>query len=172
MSRRHGFTLIELSAVVLVLALLAAFLTPNLGRSLVANQRRNYRAGLLRMVADARRQAAQTGTAITMGVSDDGAFQLSAVNADNEENVLSTLAPIDGVEASGLYLKDGTEAGNDWLVKFYPDGTSDGGAIDISENGDEIRYQIQPATGLVAIVSTDTEFQEDRWPAGEFTGGG
>ncbi|MEQ1823752.1 MAG: prepilin-type N-terminal cleavage/methylation domain-containing protein [Fimbriimonadaceae bacterium] len=172
MTHRRGYTLIELSAVIVVLALLAVLITPNLGRSLVANQRRGYRAGVLRLIEDAKMRAAQLGTTITLRSGENGGFQLSSRNTDGEETVLQSLDAVDGIETSGLFLKDGTENGSDWAVNFYPDGSCDGGSIDLAENGSEIRYQIKPATGMVAIVSTDTEIQEDRWQAGEFTSGG
>lgn len=172
MNRRRGYTLIELSAVIVVLSLIAVLISPNLGRSIRATQKRSFYAGFTRMFADARMRAAQTGGPISMSVSEGGGFQLSSANADGEANVLSSLPSVEGVEATGLYLKDGTDAGTDWEVRFYPDGTCDGGAVDLAENNTEVRYQIQPATSLVAIVSTDTEFQEDRWQAGEFSNGG
>jgi prepilin-type N-terminal cleavage/methylation domain-containing protein len=172
MTYRRGYTLIELSAVIVVLALLAVLITPNLGRSLVANQRRGYRAGVLRLIEDAKMRAAQGGTTVTLRAGENGGFQIGSTNANGEETVLQSLSPVNGIETSALFLKDGTEASADWAVNFYADGSCDGGSIDLAENGSAIRYQIKPATAMVAIVSTDSEIQEDRWKAGEFTSGG
>lgn len=165
--RRRAFTLIELTVVILILALLAASIMPNVATAIESNRRRNFRLAVPRMMSDAHNRAVQSGQPVFMSTNTDDGFQLTNTQDGQDDNVLQTLDAVDGVTIDSLLAADGSEPSDDWKVGFYPDGTSDGGIVELNDSGTTYRYQIVKASSRVKRLGEDDQVEEDKWPAGD-----
>jgi prepilin-type N-terminal cleavage/methylation domain-containing protein len=93
---RRAFTMIEIMVVILVLALLAASIMPNVASVVESNRRQAYRFSVPRMVGEGHNYAVQRGQIVTMQLNDDEGFEL-VTQGEDDEQVIRTLPPIDGV---------------------------------------------------------------------------
>lgn len=170
---RRAFTMIEIMVVILVLALLAASIMPNVASVVDSNRRRSYRLAVPRMVGEGHNYAVQRGQIVTMQVNENEGFEL-VTQGEEDEQVIRTLAAVDGVSVDSLLAADGSDPGQEWQVNFYPDGTSDGGVIEMSDAGMVYRYQVVKASSKVRLIDPEELLEEDKWQAGELAirGGG
>lgn len=164
--RRRAFTLIELTVVILVLALLAASIMPNVASAIESNRRRNFRLAVPRLMSEAHNTAVQSGQPVFLTTNEDDGFELTRT-VEGEETVLQTLDAVEGVTIDSLLAADGSEPSDEWRVGFYPDGTSDGGIVDLNEAGSTFRYQIVKATSRVKRLGEDETVEDEKWQAGD-----
>jgi prepilin-type N-terminal cleavage/methylation domain-containing protein len=163
---RRAFTMIEMTVVILILALLAASIMPNVVSALDSNRRRNYRLSVPRLAGEAHNYAVQRGVTVTMRTNTEDAFEI-ATTTDGEEQTIRTLQPVAGVEVDSLLAADGSDPGSDWMVNFYPDGTSDGAVIELSDSGAIYRYQVLKTSGKTRRIAEDDALEAEKWPAGD-----
>lgn len=169
-SKSSGFTLIELGAIILILALIAAAIVP---RGAVV--RESVRAKLSldavqRLASRARENAIATGRPVTLVFNEtDSQFELRQDNEDGDGRVVSS-APLHyhfepQAFAAGAYESNAS----DWQVTFYSDGTSDGGTVEVAEGGILRTLVLGSKSGLAKWQAGAAPANElDRWPAGEF----
>jgi prepilin-type N-terminal cleavage/methylation domain-containing protein len=163
---RRAFTMIEIMVVILVLALLAASIMPNVASVVDSNRRQAYRLAVPRMVGEGHNYAVQRGQIVTMQLNDDEGFEL-VTQGEEDEQVIKTLPQVEGVTVDSLLVADGSDPGLEWQVNFYPDGTSDGGVIELGDAGAVYRYQVVKATGKVRRIDPEELLEEDKWQAGD-----
>lgn len=164
--RRRAFTLIELTVVILVLALLAASIMPNVASAVETNRRRAFRLAVPRMMSEAHNRAVQGGQPVFMSTNTDDGFELKQT-VDGEETVLQSLDAVNGVSIDSLLAADGSEPSDDWQIGFYPDGTSDGGIVELNDNGTTFRYQVAKTTSRVRRLGEDDQLEDTKWQAGD-----
>jgi Tfp pilus assembly protein FimT len=165
-SRRKGYTLVELSVVLLILMMVVAIITPRMVNAMQAQKERQYRREVLELLRYAREDAIQSGESRTVTVRDD-ALEVLAENADSVQ-ALRSLPTLDGMEL-GSFVSNGDSASQgDWSVTFYPSGESDGGYFSVASGSYEMVYNITEQ-GLVAIVEPNDESlsAEGKWEAGD-----
>lgn len=173
MSRR-GFTLVELSVVIVLMAMFAAAMVPRVGNMLTSQARRGYRIDVLRLAKKAHEEAIRRRETVTLR-SDSGTFRISTAT-EIEESVIETVQPAAGVEVSHFALA-GNEVGEaEWLVAFYPDGTSDGGTFQFDEGSQSSTVAIRKRDGKVSVTegdATQAGTEDNEWDAGGYvqTGG-
>jgi len=163
---RRGFSMVEMTVVIVVLALMAAAIMPNVGTAVEQNRRRNYRLSVPRLVGEAQNYAIREGQTVTMRADTDGAFSI-VTDVEGEENAINELTPVEGVEIDALLTADGSDPGSDWQINFYPDGTSDGGVIELNDAGAPFRYQVLKSSGKVRLIGEDTPLEAEKWEAGD-----
>jgi general secretion pathway protein H len=166
--RQRGFTLVEMSAVIIVLALMAAAITPRLAATIEANKVREYRRNVINLFGQARENAVRTGQ--TTSVShNEGEFRMQSGTEDSA-NVMERVESIETVRAENFEVAGSPSGDGDWQVSFYPDGTCDGGGFELSEGGSTESIRILKRTGQIYRNDGDlaaTEDPEARWNAGE-----
>lgn len=165
---RRGFTLIEMTVVIMILALLAAAIVPNAASAVISNRRRSFRLGVPRLVGEAHNKAVQTGQTVTLTKTENDGFQI-ATNDGQSDQTVDTLDGVDGVTVESTLDADGSQGSSDWQIAFYADGTCDGGTIELGDNGATYRYQVTKATSKVKLLGEDEDpaSGNDRWPAGD-----
>lgn len=167
----RGFTLIELTVVVAVLSLLAAAIMPNLASFERGRQLRSFLTNLPLMAARAREMAISYGYPVDLEY-DDGANQLVIHSKDQngDDQTLSTLALPSGFSASRFMLGQNESDGSSWKLAFYPDGTSDGGGLELRKPDNTIlSLHVFANDGRSELLNDSLpDPKQDSWPAGDY----
>lgn len=172
--RRRGFTLVELSVVIVLMAMFAAAMVPRVATVVTSQARRGYRLNVLRLVNKAHEEAIRTRQTVTVK-SDSGTFRLSSAT-ESEETVIESVEPVNGVEVTH-FVQGGNEIGEaEWAMAFYPDGTCDGGSFQFDEGQDSKTVSVRKRDGKVTVTEGDlsnAQPEDIEWDAGGYvqTGG-
>lgn len=165
---RRGYTLIEMIAVTVILALVAAVVVPNLGTFKDGQTRRSFINGLPRLADQARVSAVTSGQ--TIEVVYDGnslAIQRPATDEDEANSMSREQLPA-GIEVSKFQLKGEESSPEEWAVSFYADGTCDSGGLELDEGGRPIAVIFRPKSASVLVQNGALgDLPPDRWQAGE-----
>lgn len=143
---QHGFTLIELVAVLVVLALIVALVGPRVGR-------RDDRAGLLAVAM----QFAAYGRAVRTSAIRRGHDQVLIVDLGRRTVVADGLVPlrippaIDIQAETSAIEQTNTERAT---IRFYPNGSSSGGAIRFKSGQQGYEIRVNWFTGRVSVEAT------------------
>jgi len=167
--RRRGFTLIELSVVIVILAMFAAAVVPNMATSIESAKRRSFRVSVLTLARRAKVEAITRGATVNLSLN-NGDFQISS-GSETDSTVIGSVSQAPGIEASH-FTKAGEELGEgEWLIAFYPDGTSDGGAFQFDEGSDSTSVKIAKKDGRVSVTDgalDPGDTSETEWEAGGY----
>lgn len=175
----RGFTLIEMTVVVTILAMMAALIVPNLVAVRRGQQARELEAALLRLPTEARNEARRSGTAVTLrmegetlvmerapltedGIADPEADPESIRRVDLPEGVR--------LDAARQARENIDTASWSWVV--YPDGSADAGGLEFAQGdgAENRRTLLLPAGPAEEARWQDgplAEETEERWTAGE-----
>jgi len=161
-NKRSGFTLIELSLVVMILAAVIALAAPSFVRS--------YRSALLGEAARnfattcqlARLQAVsmQLNATLLMDLEQQ-AYWITQVSTNVEQSgeliTIKWTALNPRVLLASATLADGTTSGSDKAleINFYPNGTCDGARVTFQsrDEADSITMFLDPITARATVVS-------------------
>jgi general secretion pathway protein H len=136
----RGYTLIEVVAVLLVLALAAGVVAPSVGRSLDSLRARAGVAGVASFLRAAREQAITKDA--TYEVVVDGEGHALALQVGVVVRAMKRLPPALRIEVDG---------GMPPTIAFYPQGRSSGGHLRIAAPGPTLYLvTVEPMTGRVA----------------------
>jgi prepilin-type N-terminal cleavage/methylation domain-containing protein len=173
---RHAFTLIEMTVVISILALMAAVIMPNLVAIKRSRELRELEWQVRRLPAEARVEARRRNARVTMRVEGDDLVLFQMPTADDTETdpIEIKRVPLNGnirVDA----VRRGTESidTSSWEWIAYPDGSSDSANIAILE-GDTSKSLVLPTEGEARWI-TEAQQQDpdnpgdddEHWVAGE-----
>lgn len=166
--KSKGFTLIELTAVVIVLAMLAAVVVPRLAVVRNSVEAKLSLDAIQRLASRGRELAISSGTPVQMAFNEaDSQFELR--QSTGEESTIVSQATLHPDFTPNTFRSGQNELpASDWSVTFYADATSDGGAVELDEGGIVRTFLIGSKNGLSrwqagAMPANET----DRWQAGE-----
>lgn len=167
--RRRAFTLIEMMAVTVVLAIIAAIVAPNMASSLKASRKRDYLESIQRLTVEARHVAESSGTMAVLIADEDGNLEIQQTEPGAQEPSTLRRVPATQGIAPTRFVSGASEVGaGDWQAQFFPDGTSDVAGLEFDEAGTTWSLSItKNGTGQVS-KSELVEAEEDRWPAGDY----
>ncbi|MGE4215493.1 MAG: prepilin-type N-terminal cleavage/methylation domain-containing protein [Fimbriimonadaceae bacterium] len=167
-SRRSGFTLIEVSTVIVVLVLIVSVLTPRILAMQRGTTARATRANIVRLGTEGRALAIDRAETVVLRFDNETeAFLLEETNADGESTQLKSV-PLGDDQSVAAYEASGSESNeSDWRIEFYPDGTSSSGAWEIEEPTGSYSVRVFPANGHAeATEGTLADTPESSWEAG------
>jgi prepilin-type N-terminal cleavage/methylation domain-containing protein len=160
MMRRRGFTLIELSVVITVIAMMAALVAPRLIALKDSRTARDAEAALLRLPVRARTEARQGKTTVVLRLDGD-ALILEKTPLEGE--------PTEIARFSSPALTLSTE-GADFTWTVRADGTAERKTLTVQE-GNSQKTLILPAEGEPRWATTDetpdSATDTETWSAGE-----
>lgn len=167
---RRGFTLIELSVVVLVIVLITAIIVPRLSSFQRGVDAKLNMAAVQRLASRARESAMSSGRPVSLAFeSTDSRFELRSENADGDSLVSGEVQLHEDFQAQRFFAGNTEPAASDWTVTFYPDGTSDGGGVEVDEGGIQRTLVIGAKSGLSKWQDGGMPASEsEKWQAGEF----
>ena len=162
--------MIELSVVIVLVALLASAVAPNLSAMKRSRIEREFPIAALRLALTARETAISDGQSCALMFGDQLRV-LQMVRADLESGTDTALAEVSlspEVETGRLDLAGRESNSSDWRLTFYPDGTCDGGGVEFRRGDRSFALVIDPASGAARIVDGQLpDSSGDRWQAGE-----
>lgn len=169
-SKRLGFTLIEVSVVVLILAMFAALVVPRLVAMQKSQDYRTFVSATRSAFGYAREMAIESKTEYRLKVNESQrqVELVRGVDQGSEQQADRTVSMPEGVTVSKVRL-DGTDTSTDtWEVIFYPDGTSSRAGVEFSSDGRQIALQVDDVTGRAKFIDGELPDETDtKWQAGE-----
>ena len=149
-TRQSGFTLIELLVVLTLIALIASLATPMLGRAIPGTELKTAAEGLRAELRLARSAAIQDNRESWVTVDlEAGTYRRDAARRSQQ---VPKAIELSMVTARSERIDD-TEG----RIRFYPDGTSTGGAVRLSREGRTYNVAIDWFDGRVSIDETQGE---------------
>jgi prepilin-type N-terminal cleavage/methylation domain-containing protein len=167
--KRRGFTFVEMSVVIMVIAIFSALAVPNIASTIDGGRHRAFRHSVLTMIREARVEAVSSKQTVAMSYTDDG-FQLTVNDENDQESVIKSVAKVDGVDASHFTTEGQETADSSWRCAFYPDGTNDGGSFEFDEGSDSQTVTINKRDGRITL--NDGQYDEATNPDQEWDAGG
>lgn len=197
-SKRRGFTLVEMSVVIALVALFASIIVPNLIKRQQNQAIDTFFAQVFQTAKKAREMAitknltlhmklegsrvtvtqdtagtqdaaspdgAQT-PAVTPGAANSSSAQTQDQTDQNGTEVLGLDVP-DAVSATKFQLAGMDSSSGDFDLRFYPDGTTDGGGIEFTV-GDGTEALNVSDRGAVTLDDQLEDPTQTRWSAGEY----
>ncbi len=180
--RRRGFTLIEMVVVCAILGTLAALVYPNVVGMKANRERTEAYNSLLRLAQRGRESAILDGQTYSLVVKDGTTVTLQrekapAKDADPRQTQSGTtpeledVASVDlpnGASVGNVALDGKTSTASDFILHFYPDGRSEGGAFEMTE-GSTVRNLTVTTQGLATLAEgIMPATQSNRWEAGQY----
>lgn len=169
--RQRGFTLIELTVVIVVLMLFASVVVPNLSAQKAGRERRAFLESARRIALDARSEAIERGATVTLRYEEgqkEMKLEREAAEQNEEAEEIRTVALPEDFSLQNFRVGKESVTAGDWQVRFFADGTSDGGAVELDENGD-IQSLIVDKRGNATLESGSLpEETDERWPVGDY----
>jgi general secretion pathway protein H len=151
MSRRRdsGLTLIEMMVALAVIAGITAMAVPFLGKSRGTAAVRLAAREIAGELREARSNAVSHNRIELFAANvDDAAFQVKSAGETRH------LPP--GVAMTLYTTIDQVEPARQATIRFYPDGSSTGGGVKLSQNGREIAILVDWLTGKARIIDAKT----------------
>lgn len=144
-----GFTLLELLAVLLILALMAVFVVPSLGGG-AAVEIKSAALSLAAGLRQTRNQALNDNRAAILALDvDKREFQLPG---EQRVRKLPTRIDISLFTARSEQLGEHRGA-----IRFFPDGSSTGGRITLSTKGMRYLVDVDWLTGRISVIESVVE---------------
>ncbi len=180
--RRRAFTLVEMTVVCAILAMLAVLVTPNLIGMKTRRDRDETINSVLRLVQRGRESAIQGRRTYQLIVNGGTTLTLQRNKAAQEGDdprqaqvgQPAETEDVAQVELSGevtlgdLRLGDKDTNASDFTMHFYPDGSSEGGGLELAYDGSKKNLAVTNrglATLADGALSTATETE---WEAGQY----
>lgn len=183
---KKGYTLIEMSAVIVVLAVAAALVTPRLLTMRASREVATFWLKLpdLAVLAREHAQSARVTTRVkyddgqklfrvveddsSTSTSSNGPLQLpSSDDSDQSVSGIKDLPVPDGLEPQNFRVEDESTPSSDWSIVFYPDGRSDGAALEVDDHGRIHSVIVDPDGSIRATIGSLPAADERKWSAGE-----
>jgi prepilin-type N-terminal cleavage/methylation domain-containing protein len=168
-SARRGFTLIEVTVVVLVLAILVtgAFLRLNAARE--GQQHRAFLQALRRIVVQSREAAIREGQPVRLEYSEGSGFESSWDGETGDRQSVARVQVPDDLTVTRFVAGGNEMSSGDWALMFHPDGTTDGGGVQITREQAVWSLQVDRLTGATRLErETLPDPSEARWQAGDY----
>jgi type II secretory pathway pseudopilin PulG len=161
---------VEISMVIVVLALFAAMIMPNLAQQKESRERLQFRMELRRLIVSARERAI-TRASTQVVTYEDATGRFQAASADENgmpgEPFASATLP-DGVTADQFRMGDRDVGDSEWEIRFHSDGSSEGAGLQLGDG--QIPYSV-----TVDLDGTTRAFADElpqagtrRWEAGSY----
>ena len=167
--KNRGFTLIEVSTVIVVMAMMAALVAPNVASAIEGGKRRGFRVSVLTLIRQAKNESIVRGA--TTDIRSSESTVSLVLPGEDSETTLGTVNAVNGVELSH-FQQDGNEVSEgEWAISFYPDGTSSGGGFQFDEGQGSQAVIVSKKTGLTRLTKVDSTTvtdDETEWEAGDF----
>lgn len=152
-STRSGFTLIEASVIILIVGMMAAAIVPKLLAFTRSNVARSFVQKLAAIGGEARELAITTNKPVDIEYdSAANQFKLHTLDAQGADKYLDTLALGAGLQTQRFMLGTKDSDPSSWKLMFYPDGSSDGGGVQLGQQSSSLSLYVDSTTGYSTVM--------------------
>jgi prepilin-type N-terminal cleavage/methylation domain-containing protein len=165
-----GFTLIEMTVVITVLAVFAAAIMPNLLSEMKSREARAFFSKARNLMLEARSRSIGDGVTRSIRLDESGGrLVVERTDAESEEPTEDRALPLpEGVTGSAFRVEKQESNSAEWTIQFFVDGRARGGAISFDSNGRIISLIIENS-GLVRRLDGELPaLEEESWDAGGY----
>lgn len=166
-TKSRGFTLIEMSIVITLIALFAAFILPNLVNSRQSGRERLFHDGLKRLADNARETAISHNVTLHLSLDQNRMTVRPEDDQQQKGDEIMGLDVVDGASATKFQANGQDMSDGDWDVRFFPDGTADEGGIEFTLGQETEALNITPR-GATSVDEKLTNPADIRWEAGTY----
>lgn len=155
--------------VIVIIALFAGVIAPNLLARRDSRASAAFFVKLPDLVVEARDVAQQKGVTVDLQYDESKrVFTLTEESSNQSETTAFREATIPtGLEAQTFRKANQVVSAGEWLIKFYPDGRADLGAVEVMDHGQAHALTVAKDGTLRIINGAMPDTEETRWPAGE-----
>jgi type II secretion system protein H len=169
----RGFTLIEITVIIAILLVLASAILPRLSSFVESQRERSFMQKLVALTAQAREQSIKRGKDVTVQFEESNrTFSIQYTDDSQNQSTLQSLVMPTTLDASKFKVGQSTTGAADFKLTFYPDGTSDGGGVEVSRRDVATSITsvvVEKATGAVSMVRDSLpEVGQQSWQAGDY----
>ena len=168
-ARKRGFTLMEMSVIITLIALFAAMIVPALAHWRAGDEYRAFPGKLIRLIGQAKLDAISSHTSRSIGYDETtGEFRLFWQDAQSsQEQEGGRVAMPDGVTMGRLVYLNSDTAPQDWRITFYPDGTAEKAGLELRDQDSYISVSVDAAGHSTLTHDALPEADTQRWQAGD-----
>jgi Tfp pilus assembly protein FimT len=159
----------EMSVIVIVIAMLAAVIVPRMQAMDESREHREFVTNLRRIAVQAREEAISSGEIVALTI-DEASRQLVLERESGEtgSQVVRRLALSPRVTASQFNVEGASSGSGNWRPQFYPDGTADPAGIEFS-SGDTSFSLVIDRKGFPRVEDGPIpDLSEEEWSAGDY----
>lgn len=168
-SSKRGYTLIEMTVVITLIALFATLVMPALANWRAGDEYRAFPGKLLRFVATVKQDAIDNQQSRSLGFdATTGEFhEFWTDPTSNQQQEGPRLAPPTGVQLGRLVYLDNDTSPQNWTVTFYPNGTAERSGFELRDQDKYITIAITDSGQITLSHDALPEPDTIRWQAGE-----
>ena len=164
--RQRGFTLIEMTIVITILALTAALIVPRVSAIKDSRAFHDQEAAIIRLPREARNEARRSGQPVTLRVSSNTLVIERTPSQDSSQVVKQLSLGSSFVVNRAQKGSEDTDISS-WTWVAYPDGSSDKGGLEFTAGG-KAKYLLLPSQGNALWDDGNLPpSAQERWKAGE-----
>lgn len=146
-SFKNGFTLVEILVVMIILALAGSLVFVNVGRSVTGKQNKTFALEMISLCKKARRMAVDSGVPAALYIS--ASQRCCWINGREKRLEIPETMHIRGEGITQLNE-------DEYTIRFYPDGSSDGGELNLSISGQPVyAFRIDMLTGMITRIEEE-----------------
>lgn len=166
---KRGFTLMEVSVVILILALLSAAVIPRVVAMQQTQMEQEFRLELGALVTQAQYRARTSTDTIQISFDEaEQSFSIESVDAEGTESVVRTVAMPETISIASTRVGTTSSTSSEWTVQFFSDGSCQGGAIELNFGGRVETLSLLASSGASRWSAGEMPAAESlRWQAGE-----
>jgi prepilin-type N-terminal cleavage/methylation domain-containing protein len=165
-----AFTLIEVTVVILVIAIMAALVLPNMVAIEESRQRRAAEATLQRLPAEAREESRRLKAPVTLRVDGDDLVMerwFVGEDAGRDPEEVKRISLYGGVKIANVRQGSESISPEEWEWTAYPDGSAPSANLEVTE-GDNTKMLYFPSEGDARwLADGEEDPSEGGWSAGE-----
>ncbi len=146
-SSKKGFTLAEILVVIILLAMAGSLVFVSVGKSMAGKQNKAFAREMVSLCKKARRMAVDAGVPTALNISSTQ----RRCWLDNSTKSLE-------IPSQMLIEGEGISQLNEevYTIRFYPDGSSDGGELTLSVSGQTVyAFRVDMLTGILSRIEED-----------------
>lgn len=164
----RGFTMIEMSIVITILALTAALVVPRMAAWREGDSRRALLPNLARLFGHAREDAIVTRSQRQVRFEEsDRAFVATTEDPESGDEIVEhSVQLLSGIEPTRFQLNGNDVSQAEWLVTFYPDGSADLAGVELVEGDQPKSIAIDERGSARMLQSSIPEAGTEKWEAG------
>lgn len=166
----RGFTLVEMTVLITVLALFAVLVVPSLAHWRSGDEFRAFPGKLMNLVGTAKSDAIDSKVAHSVSFDEStGEFRVVWTDPEtSQEQEGGRLGIPSGIEVGRFLAQNADATPQDWKVTFYPDGSADRGGVELRNEDQYITVSVDPKGQAKLTREPLPEASEERWNAGDY----